>query len=81
MISRHPLDLFAQAIGPNHQYPDGLTQFLETMLARTKDQHGPGQGLTHVVDDIVTITTPKLGSLVSRVRTSDSIAPGKARAR
>jgi fumarylacetoacetate (FAA) hydrolase family protein len=51
------------------------------MFDRTKDRHGPGQGFTHVVDDIVTITTPKLGTLVNRVRTSDSIAPWKARVR
>ncbi|HEX6945658.1 MAG TPA: fumarylacetoacetate hydrolase family protein [Casimicrobiaceae bacterium] len=75
MISRDPLDLVGQAIGPNHQYPDGFVLFLGTMFAPTKDRHGPGQGFTHVVGDIVTIGTPTLGALVNRVNTSDRIAP------
>ena len=75
MISRDPLDLAAQAIGPNHQYPDGFVLFLGTMFAPTQDRHGPGQGFTHVVGDVVTVTTPKLGALVNRVNTSDRIAP------
>ena len=61
MISRDPLDLVAQAIGPNHQYPDGFVLFLGTMFAPTKDRHGPGQGFTHVVGDVVSVSTPKLG--------------------
>jgi len=75
MISRDPLDLVAQAIGANHQYPDGFVLFLGTMFAPTKDRHGPGQGFTHMVGDIVTIATPKIGALVNRVDTSDKIAP------
>ncbi len=74
-ISRDPLDLVGQAIGPNHQYPDGFVLFLGTMFAPTKDRHGPGQGFTHVVGDIVSIATPSLGTLVNRVDTSDRIAP------
>ena len=64
-ISRDPLNLVSHAIGPNHQYPDGLVLFLGTMFAPTKDRFGPGQGFTHSVGDIVTIATPKLGALVS----------------
>jgi len=75
MISRDPLDLVAQAIGPNHQYPDGFVLFLGTMFAPTKDRHAPGQGFTHAVGDIVTVATPKLGALVNRVEHSDRIAP------
>ena len=75
MISRDPLDLVSQAIGPNHQYPDGFVLFLGTMFAPTKDRHGPGQGFTHVVGDVVSVSTPKLGTLVNRVDTSDRIAP------
>jgi fumarylacetoacetate (FAA) hydrolase family protein len=79
MISRDPLDLVAQAIGPNHQYPDGFMLFLGTMFAPTQDRpvkgKGPGEGFTHLVGDIVTVTTPKLGTLVNRVNTSDQIAP------
>ncbi len=75
MISRDPLDLVGQAIGSNHQYPDGLMLFLGTMFAPTKDRLGPGLGFTHVVGDIVTVSTPALGALVNRVNHSDRIAP------
>jgi fumarylacetoacetate (FAA) hydrolase family protein len=75
LISRDPLDLVCHAIGPNHQYPDGLLLFLGTMFAPTKDRLAPGQGFTHVVGDVVTISTPKLGALVNRVNHSDRIAP------
>jgi fumarylacetoacetate (FAA) hydrolase family protein len=74
-ISRDPLDLAAQAIGPHHQYPDGLMLFLGTMLAPTQDRLGPGQGFTHVVGDVVTVSSPAFGALVNRVRRCDEIAP------
>jgi fumarylacetoacetate (FAA) hydrolase family protein len=74
MISRDPLDLASQAIGANHQYPDGFMLFLGTMFAPTQDRHGPGQGFTHVVADVVTVSTPRLGTLANRVNTSDKIA-------
>ncbi len=73
-ISRDPLDIVAQAIGPNHAYPDGLMLFLGTMFAPTQDRHGPGQGFTHVVGDVVRVTTPALGELANRVTTSDRAA-------
>src|SRR5205814_5770997 len=66
MISRDPLDLVGQAIGANHQYPDGLVLFLGTMFAPTQDRLGRGQGFTHVVVDIVTGATSKLVAMVSR---------------
>lgn len=75
MISRDPLDLVGHAIGPNHQYPDGLVLFLGTMFAPTQDRFGPGQGFTHAVGDLVAISTPRLGTLVNRVNTSDRIEP------
>ena len=75
MISRDPLDLVGQAIGANHQYPDGLMLFLGTMFAPTQDRLGPGQGFTHVIGDVVTIATPALGALVNRVNRSDRIEP------
>jgi len=74
-ISRDPLDLVSQAIGPNHQYPDGLMLFLGTMFAPTKDRLAPGEGFTHIVGDIVTVTTPLLGALVNRVDHADKVAP------
>ena len=75
MISRDPLDLVEHAIGPNHQYPDGLVLFLGTMFAPTQDRSGPGQGFTHQVADIVTIETPRLGALVNKVNYTDKVAP------
>ncbi|MDB5955545.1 fumarylacetoacetate hydrolase family protein [Ramlibacter sp.] len=75
MISRDPLELVEHAIGPNHQYPDGLVLFLGTMFAPTQDRFAPGQGFTHAVGDIVAISTPRLGTLANRVNTSDRIAP------
>lgn len=74
-ISRDPLDLVAQACGPNHQYPDGFMLFLGTMFAPTQDRFGPGQGFTHAVGDVVTVSTPGLGTLANRVNHSDKVAP------
>lgn len=74
-ISRDPLDLAGQAMGPCHQYPDGMMLFLGTMFAPTQDRHGPGQGFTHVVGDTVAVSTPKLGTLFNTVTTSDRAAP------
>jgi fumarylacetoacetate (FAA) hydrolase family protein len=74
-ISRDPLNLVAQAMGKYHQYPDGMLLFLGTMFAPTQDRHGPGQGFTHVVGDVVSVSTPLLGTLVNRVTTSDQAVP------
>jgi len=75
MISRDPLDIASHAIGSNHQYPDGLMLFLGTMFAPTKDRFGLGQGFTHAIGDIVTVSTPALGALVNRVNHSDKAPP------
>jgi fumarylacetoacetate (FAA) hydrolase family protein len=66
-ISRDPLDLVAQTIGPNHQYPDGLVLFLGTMFAPIEDRDTKGHGFTHKLGDIVTIYNQKLGALSNRV--------------
>ena len=66
-ISRDPEDLVKQTVGKNHQYPDGFVLYLGTMFAPVQDRDGPGQGFTHKVGDIVTISAPKLGSLSNRV--------------
>ena len=70
-ISRDPLDLVAQTMGPNHQYPDGFVLFLGTMFAPVQDRGEKGMGFTHKVGDVVTIATPVLGALVNRVTTTD----------
>ena len=74
-ISRDPLELAGQAMGKYHQYPDGMMLFLGTLFAPTQDRHGPGQGFTHVVGDVVSIATPQLGTLVNQVNTCDQVAP------
>ena len=74
-ISRDPLDLVAQTIGPNHQYPDGLMLFCGTMFAPVEDRDEPGAGFTHKPGDRVTISSDRLGALVNRVDRSDRIAP------
>jgi fumarylacetoacetate (FAA) hydrolase family protein len=78
-ISRDPLDLVAQTLNANHQYPDGFMLFLGTMFAPTQDRpmpgKPPGQGFTHLVGDEVTVSAPLLGQLSNRVNTCDQIAP------
>ena len=74
-ISRDPLEIVGHTIGPHHQYPDGLMLFLGTMFAPTVDRFAPGKGFTHLVGDVVSVSTPKLGTLVNRVNHTDKIAP------
>lgn len=74
-IARDPLDLVAQTIGPNHQYPDGLVLFLGTLFAPIEDRNTPGGGFTHSYGDLVTISAGKLGTLVNQVNRSDRIEP------
>ncbi len=69
-ISRSPEELVAAAMGPHHQYPDGIALYLGTMFVPSKDRGEAGKGFTHKVGDIVTISTEKLGNLVNRVRLS-----------
>ncbi len=74
-ISRDPLDLVEQTIGPHHQYPDGLVLFLGTLFAPTEDRDAPGQGFTHKIGDLVTISNDSLGRLTNRVRLSTECPP------
>ncbi|MCA3265232.1 MAG: fumarylacetoacetate hydrolase family protein [Azospirillum sp.] len=74
-ISRDPADIARQMIGPHHQYPDGAALFLGTMFAPTQDRDGPGQGFTHKIGDVATVSTPKLGALVNTMRKSTDCAP------
>lgn len=74
-ISRTPESLVAAALGSHHQYPDGLALYLGTMFAPVQDRDGAGQGFTHKLGDVVTISTPTLGALVNIVRLSTECAP------
>jgi fumarylacetoacetate (FAA) hydrolase family protein len=69
-ISRDPEELVRQARSEHH-YPDGFALFLGTLFAPVQDRDEPGRGFTHKVGDLVTISTPKLGTLVNKVTTSD----------
>ena len=74
-ISRDPLDLVAQTRGAHHQYPDGFVLFLGTLFAPVEDRDAPGQGFTHKIGDVVTISNDKLGALVNTVRLSTECPP------
>jgi fumarylacetoacetate (FAA) hydrolase family protein len=74
-ISRDPLDLVSQTIGKHHQYPDGFVLFLGTLFAPSEDRDHPGQGFTHKIGDIVTISNDKLGALTNRVLLSTECPP------
>ena len=74
-ISRDPEDLVAQTCGAHHQYPDGFMLYLGTLFAPTEDRDVPGEGFTHKAGDVVTISTPALGTLVNTVRRSPDCEP------
>ncbi|NTI26232.1 fumarylacetoacetate hydrolase family protein [Rhizobium rhizogenes] len=74
-ISRDPLDLVSQTIGRHHQYPDGFVLFMGTLFAPVEDRDTPGQGFTHKIGDIVTISNDRLGALRNRVLLSTECTP------
>lgn len=76
-IARDPAALAAQAIGPHHQYPDGLLLFTGTGFAPTADRDPAeqGQGFTHRPGDLVEIRSPGLGCLCNRVERTDRLPP------
>jgi fumarylacetoacetate (FAA) hydrolase family protein len=74
-ISRDPADLVAQTLCAEHQYPDGFMLYLGTLFAPTQDRDSLGKGFTHKIGDIVSIYSPKLGTLRNEVTTSDKAAP------
>ncbi len=74
-ISRDPADLVAQMVNCHHCFPDGAVLFLGTMFAPIQDRDAPGQGFTHKTGDIVTISAPRLGRLVNRIRPTDECEP------
>lgn len=74
-ISRSPEELVAAAMGPHHQYPDGIALYLGTMFVPAKDRGEAGKGFTHRIGDVVTISTETLGRLVNRVLMSPDCPP------
>ncbi len=74
-ISRDPTDLVRQAMGGTHQYPDGMVLMTGTLFAPTQPRTPGGTGFTHVVGDLVSIRSPKLGTLTNKVNHCDKIPP------
>ena len=74
-ISRDPLELVAQTVGSDHQYPDGFMLFLGTLFAPTQDREEQGSGFTHKPGDRVSISSPLLGTLHNRVTYSNEATP------
>lgn len=74
-ISRDPLDLVRQTIGGHHQYPDGFMLYLGTLFAPVEDRDVEGEGFTHKTGDIVSISTPALGTLMNTVRLATECPP------
>jgi fumarylacetoacetate (FAA) hydrolase family protein len=74
-ISRDPLDLVSQLIGPQHRYPDGAVLMLGTMFAPVVDRDAAGHGFTHHRGDVVTIASPALGSLTNVAEDSELCEP------
>jgi fumarylacetoacetate (FAA) hydrolase family protein len=74
-ISRDPADLVGQMIGPNHQYPDGAVLFLGTLFAPVEDRDIKGQGFTHKIGDIVSVSSPELGCLTNRMVLTSEAPP------
>ena len=70
-ISRDIEDLAAHTAGAAHDYPDGLVLFTGTMFAPIQDRDAPGQGFTHKPGDLVSISSPRFGTLTNRVTTCE----------
>ncbi|MGI9586414.1 MAG: fumarylacetoacetate hydrolase family protein, partial [Acidimicrobiia bacterium] len=75
LISRDPEDLVAATIDRQHQYPDGLVLYAGTMFAPTQDRDMPGEGFTHKVGDVVSVSSASLGTIVNTVDYCDVVAP------
>ena len=73
-ISRDPDALLRQTMS-EHDYPDGFVLFLGTLFAPTQDRDEPNRGFTHKLGDVVTISTPRIGTLVNTVTTSAAAPP------
>lgn len=74
-ISRPFEELIRAARGNHHQYPDGFALFTGTLFAPTQDRDTEGLGFTHKNGDIVTISSPRLGTLVNQTQRTEDIEP------
>ena len=69
-ISRDPADLVAQTRERRDQYPNGFVLYCGTMFSPGQDRDGPGQGFTHRLGEVVTISALEFGRLTNTVRLS-----------
>lgn len=76
-ISRDPEELVRQTIGRHRQFPDGFMLYLGTMFAPTEDRDKPGEGFTHKLGDVVSISSDQFGTLRNTVRLSTECPPWK----
>jgi fumarylacetoacetate (FAA) hydrolase family protein len=74
-ISRPFEELISATVGTHHQYPDGFALFTGTLFAPTQDRDKQGLGFTHKPGDVVTITSPHLGSLINTTRSTNDLRP------
>ena len=74
-ISRPFEELINATMGTHHQYPDGFALFTGTLFAPTQDRDTPGLGFTHKPGDVVTISSPHLGSLINTTKPTGDLAP------
>jgi fumarylacetoacetate (FAA) hydrolase family protein len=74
-ISRDPTELVMHAMGKTHQYPDGMALMTGTLFAPTEPRTPGSPGFTHMVGDLVSIRSPRLGTLSNRVNHCDRIPP------
>ncbi|MEO0810292.1 MAG: fumarylacetoacetate hydrolase family protein [Pseudomonadota bacterium] len=74
-MTRTPEKLVRDMMGTIHQYPDGAILYLGSMYAPVQDRNTEGAGFTHKADDIVTISTPALGSLANLMSSADRAEP------
>lgn len=74
-LSRPFEELVAATHGSHHQYPDGFVLFTGTLFAPVDDRSTPGSGFTHEMGDVVTISSPLLGTLRNTVGRSEELEP------
>jgi fumarylacetoacetate (FAA) hydrolase family protein len=74
-ISRSFEELIKAAHGSHHQYPDGFALFTGTLFAPTQDRDTEGLGFTHKNGDIVTISSPQLGTLINQTQSTEETEP------
>lgn len=72
-LSRPFSELIGATWGDHHQYPDGFLLFTGTLFAPVEDRHTAGSGFTHELGDVVTISSPHLGTLRNEVGRAENL--------